>query len=525
MKTSESPPKPSKPSRKSGSAEPDLEKLGTSKTSESPPKPSRPSRKPESPESDLSKLGNSLITKFHVLMRISQIYDSKNVALHQFIEESLQGINALIDREKTLTLRIVKDDLFLNDQRLRYSVEGFTSFKYLLIQCKKRFIGEIIFKDPLEEKTLKEFVYAFMGLEEGKQENASLLNQQLMDKAIPSIEVGPLEISDEDEEAFTFRKEDQHEVAKRVFFETIGTIKDFMSNIKGKQYAEVRKLKRLAQNAVHLVMEDESILLGMTTIKNYDEYTFNHSVNVAIYSLAIGKRLEISRKNLTDLAVTALMHDIGKSKIPREVLNKPAPFDEGEWGLMKKHPVMGVEIVLNLKQLGEINPRMVMGIFDHHLKSDFSGYPKLFKKKEVSLFGKIIQIADSYDAMTTPTMYRKNPFTPEQALGIMLKERAIHFDPLLLKVFIGIVGIYPVGSLVLLNPRELGIVYKANPTPGWMDRPRVILISRDEKGDARKEMVDLAEWDDKGQFKRSILKTLDPYKYHIDISKYFLNRA
>src|SRR4030043_514009 len=206
MKTSESPPKPSKPSRKSGSAEPDLEKLGTSKTSESPPKPSRPSRKPESPESDLSKLGNSLITKFYVLMRISQIYDSKNVALHQFIEESLQGINALIDREKTLTLRIVKDDLFLNDQRLRYSVEGFTSFKYLLIQCKKRFIGEIIFKDPLEEKTLKEFAYAFMGLEEGKKEKPSLLNQQLMDKAIPSIEVGPLEISDEDEEAFTFPK-------------------------------------------------------------------------------------------------------------------------------------------------------------------------------------------------------------------------------------------------------------------------------------------------------------------------------
>ena len=160
-----------------------------------------------------------------------------------------------------------------------------------------------------------------------------------------------------------------------------------ITHIKGKQYADVRKLKRLAQKAVHLVMEDESILLGMATIKNYDEYTFNHSVNVSIYSLAMGKRLGFSKKTLTELGITALLHDIGKSKIPREVLNKPGPLDDGEWGMMKKHPLSGVEILLNLKQLGEINPRMVIGIFDHHLKSDFSGYPKLFRKKEVSLFG------------------------------------------------------------------------------------------------------------------------------------------
>ncbi len=487
--------------------------------------PLKTSNKAEAADSDFLRIGNNLVTKFHVLMRISQIYDSKNVALHQFVEESLQSINALIQREGSLALRVVKEDLFLNDRRLRYSVEGFTSFKYLVVQLKKRLIGEIRFKSTMEEKTLKEFIYALMGLEEAKQENASLLMQQLKAKAISSIEVDSLELSEEEEESLEIQKEEPHEVGKKVFFETLGTIKEVVSNIKGKKYAEVRKLKRLAQKAVHLVMEDESILLGMATIKNYDEYTFNHSVNVSIYSLAIGKRLGLSKKILTDLAITALLHDIGKSKIPREVLNKPAAFDEGEWGMMKKHPLMGVEVLLNLKQLGEINPRMVIGIFDHHLKSDFSGYPNLFKKKEVSLFGKIIQIADSYDAMTTPTIYRKVAFTPEQALGIMLKGRLVHYDPLLLKVFIGLVGIYPVGSLVILDTRELGIVYRINPRPEWMDRPKIILVSRDERGGAKKEIADLAECDEKGQFKRSILKSLDPYKYHIDITKYFLNRA
>jgi len=479
-------------------------------------------------DADLLKLGNNLVTKLHVLMRISQIYDSKNVALHQFTQESLQTINALIEREGSFSLKIVRDDLFLNDKRLRYSVEGFTSFKYLLTQWKKRLIGEIIFKGSLDERILKDLLYAFMNLEEGQQENAALFTEQLVNKDIHIIEVNPLEVSESEEEglegAMMLLREDPQEVAKKVFFESIGAIKDVITHIKGKQYAEVRKLKRLAQKAVHLVMEDESMLLGMATIKNYDEYTFNHCVNVSIYSLAIGKRLGFSMKTLTELGITALLHDIGKSKIPREVLNKPSSFDDGEWGIMKRHSLWGAEILLNLKQLGEINPRIVIGIFDHHVKSDFSGYPKLFRKKEVSLFGQIIQIADSYDAMTTPTIYRKVPFTPEQALALLLKERTLHYDAILLKIFLGIVGIYPIGSLALLNTHELGIVYKPNPNPKWMDRPQVLLVSRDERGEAKKEMVDLTETDGRGQFKRNIIKTLDPFKYHIDITKYFFHR-
>ena len=145
-------------------------------------------------DSDLSKLGNNLVTKFHVLMRISQIYDSKNVALHQFVQESLQTINTLIEKEGSLSLKIVKDDFFLNEQRLRYSVEGFTSFKYLLTQWKKRLIGEVIFKGPVDEGILKDFIYTLINLEEGCEENAALFQEQLANRHITSIEVNPLEV-------------------------------------------------------------------------------------------------------------------------------------------------------------------------------------------------------------------------------------------------------------------------------------------------------------------------------------------
>ena len=472
-------------------------------------------------EAELLKLGNTIVTKFHVLMRISQIYDSKNTALQQFVQESLQTINQWIKMEGVLSI-LVDNELFLNGERLRYSVEGFTSFKYLLTQLRKRRIGEVVFKGPADETTLKEFIYGLMSLEDGNEKNAELLSESLASHGITSIEVNPLEVMEGEEDAITYYLVDQQKVAQKVFFETIGTIKEVITNIKGKQHADVRKLKRLAQKAVNLIVEDESILLGMATIKNYDEYTFNHSVNVTIYSLAIGKRLGFTRKIMTELGITALLHDIGKSKIPREILNKPGPLDEGEWGMMKKHPLLGVEVALNLKQLGEINPRMVVGIFDHHLNNDLSGYPKLFRKRELSLFGRIIQIADAYDAMTSARIYKKSPYTPEQSLAIMLREKVVHFDPILLKILIGVVGIYPIGSLVLLNTHEVGIVYKPNPDQKWIDRPRVILVERHEKKDVKKELIDLTETDGPNHFKRTIIKTLDPNKYHVDIAKYFL---
>jgi len=430
-------------------------------------------------------------------------------------------INSFIEREGSFSLKIIRDDLYVNQQRLRYSVEGFNSFKYLLGQWKKRFIGEVIFKEPVDERMLRAFIYTLNDLEENQEGNAALFNQKMGQEGISAVAVNPLETFEGEDGVHTLRKGDLTEVAKKIFFETIGTMKEVVNQIRGDQHADVRKLKRLAQKMIHIVMENESILLGLTTIKNYDEYTYNHSVNVSIYALAIGRRLGFSKETLTELGLTALFHDVGKSKIPIEVLNKPGALDDEEWALMKKHPMAGVETVLNLKQLGDINPRMVIGIFDHHLKYNRTGYPSLYHKKETSLFGRILQIVDAYDAMTTPRVYKKVPFTLEQTLAIMQKESGIHFDPILLKVFVSLVGVFPIGSMVLLDSGDVGIVYKAHPDPKWIDRPQVILVAKDGR-EEEGTVIDLSETDQDGHFKWSIVKTLDPSQYHIDVAKYFL---
>ena len=134
----------------------------------------------------------------------------------------------------------------------------------------------------------------------------------------------------------------------------------------------------------------------------------------------------------------------------------------------------------------------------------------------------IIKIADCYDAMTTPRVYRNKTFRPEQALAIMVREKT-GFDPILLKVFIGIVGIYPIGSLVLLDTNEMGVVYETNQDPQYINRPKVILISQSEGRRRIGPAVDLTEADaETKNYKRSIIKALDPKKYHVNIVEHFL---
>jgi putative nucleotidyltransferase with HDIG domain len=467
-----------------------------------------------------SRLGNELIIKLHILMKSSQIYDQKNVALNQVVQGSLELINHFLKSERSLALKVIRNGLFINGKRLKVGVDSYIGFKFVLEQLQKKRVGEIRIFGVLSEKMLKEFVYHLMNLEDGGEENAKKLQEDLKRLEIDFVHVEPLEIFEEDE--LFVGHTDRKEAGKRLFFETIGVIKGVVTGIKKNQFIDARKMKRMVQGAVNLMVKDESILLGLTTIKNYDQYTFNHCVNVAIYSLALGRRLGFSKKMLTELGMTGLLHDIGKSKIPKEIINKPDKLDDDEWKLIREHPMTGVEMMLKIKQLGEMSPKMAIGVFEHHLNCDLTGYPKLIRKKDLTVFGKIIKITDCYDAMTTPRTYRKSPYRPDQALAIMVREKN-GFDPVLLKVFIGIIGIYPIGSLVLLDTNEMGVVYETNPDPQYINRPKVILISQSEGKRRIGPAVNLAEMDDeKKTYRRSIVKALDPKKYYVNIVEHFL---
>jgi len=223
---------------------------------------------------------------------------------------------------------------------------------------------------------------------------------------------------------------------------------------------------------------------------------------------------------LTELGMVALFHDTGKTEVPAEVLNKPTNFTDDEWKIIKKHPMWGVRAILKLKKLDELTMKSAIVSFEHHMNVDHTGYPKTRQVMELDLFSRIVSLADQYDAMTSSRVYSRTPMAPDKALSIMLDRAGTQLDPLLFKFFINMVGVYPIGTLVILDSKELGLVTESNQI--FPTRPRVLLIIDSHGRRIEGRTVDLTEKDDQDRYIRSIQKTMDPNKYQINLAEYLL---
>ncbi len=466
-------------------------------------------------------LGTEFVIKFSRLLKGTTLYDRKNVNIDRLTRECLQAINQVIKSEGHLFFKIVRDNFFFNNIKINVGADKYPIFKAFLQEMRRRWIGEIEFSKEVEAEPLKDFVYLLSGLEENNESNYLYVKKQLEYRDIEGFSVGKLEYF-RDEEIFV-DSEDLKRYSKEIYFKTIGLVKEVVESINNQKVLNVRKAKRLMQNAVNAIMQDEATLLGLANIKNYDEYTFNHSVNVAIYSIALGQRIGIPKKHLSHLGMAGLFHDIGKTRIPKEILNKTEKLSPEEWEVIRAHPVIGAETVMRMKEWGELSTRMIDGAFEHHLRYDLQGYPKLSRKMRLSLFGRIITIADFYDALVRPRVYNRFPYVSEKILGFMLERSGKDFDPALVKVFVNMIGIFPLGTLVLLNTNEMGIVIQIHEENELIDRPKVCLVYYSD-GEYRKgNIVDLREIDETTKtYKRTIVKALDPNEYNINVAEFLI---
>jgi hypothetical protein len=242
------------------------------------------------------------------------------------------------------------------------------------------------------------------------------------------------------------------------------------------------------------------------------------SVLAPLGTAVLGQRVGIGRNRLVELGMAALFHDIGKSRIPLEVLNKPAPFNEQEWTVMRRHPVLGVKELLKLKGVDALTARIMQGSFEHHLNLDGSGYPRVEYPRGVSLGGRIVAIADCYDALTSSRVYRRTAETPETTLRYILQKSGTLYDPILVKLFVNALGVYPAGTRCQLSSGELGVVMQSNPDPEQWERPRVKVIATPDGTAVDGAEVDLAA----PGIGLRIARTLDARRHGIDVARYFL---
>ncbi len=275
----------------------------------------------------------------------------------------------------------------------------------------------------------------------------------------------------------------------RIYRETLPVVRQLMDEVRSGGKIDAHRVSRQVEQLVESAIRNPSAAAAMANLKGHDEYTFAHSIQVSILSLALGTQIGLGKDELTLLGTGAMLHDLGKASIPLRILNKPGRLTQEEFRLMQTHPQRGVS---HLTEKGRgSRPEVLSCILEHHEKLNGTGYPRGLSEPEIGLLPRIVSVADVYDALTSDRVYQRGT-TAHNAIVILYGLRNLHFDPRILNAFIGLVGVYPVGTMVRLNTREIAVVVSANPREPL--RPDIeILTDRDQKPLARAQLVRLSE--------------------------------
>lgn len=380
----------------------------------------------------VGKYGRSVITNLHILVKITGIYDSMNEAILNIGKRLVADLELLLEESGEIAIKLIEGSFYIEGTRIKAGVSDVEGFTFLAEELKKRLIGVLDFKSPVNVYDLIHLAYAIRGGTE-----AADIQTTLESKLTKGITIGgPVMVQKTEEIDF----KDSLAVAKRAYLKTVSAIKETESSIKSGKRLKLKKIKRATQLMVDSIISDETRLLGFTSARNYGNYHFLHPVNVSILSVVLGKKVGIDRVHLRSLAMAALLHDLGKLAIPLSILNKKTDFTPGEWELVKRHPADGAKLLLKTMGLNETSIISMLVSFEHHMKLDRSGYPVVSGSEKINLFSHIVSIADDYDSLLSGKVYERKKLGIEEATRHMLAKSGTLYDPRLLKAFVGILS-------------------------------------------------------------------------------------
>ena len=240
---------------------------------------------------------------------------------------------------------------------------------------------------------------------------------------------------------------------------------------------------QVAKDIVGQILHTDKISLDMVDLRTFDDYTYRHSVNVAVLSTIIGMGMGLEQDMLNDLCIAAMFHDMGKLMLDTDVINKPGRLTKDEFALIKMHPQLSLDL---LSGRWNISLESKEAILSHHENQDGTGYPRGLQKDEIPLYARIIHVADVYDALTSKRPY-KDPYTPSESIEYLMGGCHILFDANIVNTFLKWVPVYPKGVMVKLSDGREGIVFENTKNP---IRPKIRLIDGDilDLGDERKNL-------------------------------------
>jgi len=474
----------------------------------------------QSSGSQEQRTARAFVVALHGAVRAVRLYPIENSAVQKTIAELVNAAERVELTDGQCRLRRVGDYLFVNEMRLRLTLDNYAAVAYVLGLLREAGLGGVDVRAPTTPRAWV-VLLAFLQsppLEYPEAERLEQLAARVAQSGVACFEFyPPVDESEQQETEF-----DAKERARQTYVRSLDVTREVITSARLGRSVGLKRVKRAVQGIVDAILTDAASLIGLTTLREFDEYTFVHSVNVSILSVALGRRLGLTKLQLLDLGLAALLHDMGKSRIPLDLLNKRGSLDDGERAILQTHTWQGV-LSMFAMPTGSARPwRAMTTAYEHHMRIDLSGYPIALRSRRLTLYSKIISVADGFDAATTTRVYQDAPWTPADVLRGMRDNTRLGLDPVVVKAFINLTGIYPVGTLVVLDSLALAMVVAANPDPTALSRPLVRMIT-DAQGNRLHDLqvYDLTSCDASGQFEYTIIRTEDPQRYGINIGDYF----
>ena len=439
-----------------------------------------------------ARLADDLVRRLAAALRGAQLY----AAGHPLVSRS---ITALADTLTvghvswpSITIGIVGDDIVVGDVPVTRAAENMGE---LIRRLKRAGVERIAIDRGVTVEELTKLVEA-LARRDGQAQPASVAD-------LPHVRVGRLEGEEQVDapgDAATFRRlyDDAVSIA--------GTLWD-SAEVEGIPDADAAR--GMVESLAQAVAQNRTALLALTALKNYDNYTFTHMVNVSILTMGQARGLGIDGPTLREFGLSALMHDIGKVKTPGEILNKPGKLTDREFEILQRHTVDGAGILRRTPEMPTLAPVVA---FEHHLRADGSGYPLGVVRPRLNLGTTLCGIADVYVAMRSQRVYQ-DAFPTDRILAVLQRNDGTQFDQHLVRRFSQLVGIYPAGNLVRLDSGEIAVVLKTYAADPY--RPRVRVLMTDE-GIALDRPYDVDLWNATEGQPSSIQAPLDPKAYNID---------
>ncbi len=376
-----------------------------------------------------------------------------------------------------ITVNVYKGTLFVEDHVLP---EDSVTHSKLIEDLLARGVSAITFTEGLSRGDADGFA-ALMGSTEVKDIVGA---RAFLDAhGVQGIEVSETSLADQDTEETP--KEAKAKLRK-TYDSGLAAMRDVETQVKLGKVFEVESLQSVVNGLLENLFTDPAAVLGLTAIKSHDDYTLNHSINVCILALSLGASLGLDSESLRSLGLSALLYDLGKVRIPEEILNKEGPLTADEWQIVKSHATEGADL---LKRIQLVDQMPMVVAYEHHQRHDLQGYPETGEVQEQHLFSKIVALCDAYDAMTTSRPFRKE-IRPDKALAVLMQGRGKAYDPTITKVLVAMLGIYPMSAVVRLSDACTAVVFRVNRDD--LLRPRVkVLIDGDGRWIEEPTIVDL----------------------------------